>query len=75
MKFLLNPVKFFLGVASIAWALGFIRYFNHWVYFPIFPNILDSLCVECLGLLIETREGYDQHVLSFPRHHPRLIVE
>ncbi len=33
-------VAFFFG--TIAIALKFVTFFNHWVYFPSFPNSLDS---------------------------------
>ena len=32
---------------SVAIALKFITYFNHWVYFPAFPNMLDSIFLVC----------------------------
>jgi hypothetical protein len=44
-----NPLQLFLGGCALAWALGFIRYFGHWVYFPVFPNILDSLGMALVG--------------------------
>lgn len=44
-----NPLQFFLGGCALAWALGFIRYFGHWVYFPVLPNILDSLGMALIG--------------------------
>jgi hypothetical protein len=31
---------FFFGTVGIA--LKFVTFFNHWVYFPSFPNALDS---------------------------------
>lgn len=34
-------VAFFFGTVGIA--LKFVTFFNHWVYFPSFPNILDSV--------------------------------
>jgi hypothetical protein len=33
-------VLFFFGTIGIA--LKFVTFFNHWVYFPSFPNALDS---------------------------------
>ena len=33
-------VAFFFGKVAIA--LKFVTFFNHWVYFPSFPNFLDS---------------------------------
>ncbi len=55
-SFLFDPIRFFFGVSAIAWAVGFARYFDHWVYFPVFPNILDSLGLAFIGvfLLYET---------------------
>ena len=39
LSFLLLLV-FFFGTVGIA--LKFVSFFNHWVYFPAFPNSLDS---------------------------------
>lgn len=33
-------VTFFFGTVGVA--LKFVTFFNHWVYFPSFPNFLDS---------------------------------
>lgn len=33
-------IVFFTGTIGIA--LKFVTFFNHWVYFPSFPNALDS---------------------------------
>jgi Kef-type K+ transport system membrane component KefB len=33
-------VAFFFGTVGVA--LKFVTFFNHWVYFPSFPNFLDS---------------------------------
>jgi len=33
-------VIFFSGTIGVA--LKFVTFFNHWVYFPSFPNALDS---------------------------------
>jgi hypothetical protein len=41
--------RFFLGAVSVAWAVGFARYFDRWVYFPAFPNVLDSLGMALVG--------------------------
>ena len=51
MKFLwgLNPFKYFLGVLAIGLAIAFPRYWNHWVYFPSFPNALDSMSMALVG--------------------------
>ena len=34
-------IIFFCGTIGIA--LKFVTFFDHWVYFPSFPNTLDSL--------------------------------
>jgi hypothetical protein len=47
-----SPTKFVLGICSLLWALAFVRYFDHWVYFPAFPNILDSLGMGAIGLYL-----------------------
>ena len=44
-----NPVAFFLSGITFAWAVGFARYFDRWVFFPAFPNILDSLGLLAVG--------------------------
>ncbi len=51
MKFVLiqRPLAFVLGISALAWAIGFVRYFDHWVLFPAFPNILDSLGISLVG--------------------------
>jgi hypothetical protein len=42
-KVLINGlmVAFFFGTVGVA--LKFVTFFNHWVYFPSFPNFLDSV--------------------------------
>ena len=49
MKFVRNPLKFFLGGCAFGFALGFVRYFNQWVYFSAFPNELDSIGMALIG--------------------------
>lgn len=49
MKLIGNPLKFFLGGCAFGIAFGFVRYFNHWVYFDAFPNILDSIVMSLIG--------------------------
>jgi anaerobic C4-dicarboxylate transporter len=44
-----NPLQFFLGASAFAWALSFVRYLGHWVLFPTFPNILDSIGMALIG--------------------------
>jgi hypothetical protein len=54
MKFahIQNPMAFFLSGIAFAWAIGFARYFDHWVFFPAFPNILDSLGLSVVGVYL-----------------------
>jgi len=35
-------IQIALVCGTIGIALKFITFFNHWVYFPAFPNVLDS---------------------------------
>jgi len=44
-----RPLAFVLGISAFAWAIGFARYFDHWVFFSAFPNILDSLGMSLVG--------------------------
>ena len=54
MKFayIQRPLAFVLAICAFAWALGFARYFDHWVYFPAFPNIFDSLGISLIGIYL-----------------------
>ncbi len=47
-----KPIAFFFGGLALGLAFGFMRYFNHWVYFPIFPNILDSFVMIAIGIYL-----------------------
>lgn len=51
MKFayIQRPLAFILGICAFAWAIGFARYFGHWVFFSAFPNVLDSLGMSLVG--------------------------
>jgi hypothetical protein len=51
MKFayIQRPLAFVLGACALAWAIGFARYFDHWVFFSAFPNVLDSLGMGLAG--------------------------
>ena len=51
MKFayIQSPLAFVLGISAFAWAIGFARYFDHWVFFSAFPNALDSLGMGLAG--------------------------
>jgi len=40
--FLNNLLLTIFLAGTIGMALKFITYFDHWVYFPSFPNVLDS---------------------------------
>ncbi|MGP8056657.1 MAG: hypothetical protein ACLP9K_03530 [Nitrososphaerales archaeon] len=47
-----RPLAFVLGISAFAWAIGFARYFDHWVFFSAFPNILDSLGMSLVGVYL-----------------------
>jgi len=47
-----RPTAFFLGICAFAWALGFAKYFGHWVFFPAFPNVFDSLGMSLTGVYL-----------------------
>jgi hypothetical protein len=54
-KFVINgidPLRFLLGGLAIGLSLAFFRYFDQWVYFPWFPNILDSATMAIVGLVL-----------------------
>jgi hypothetical protein len=48
----IDGFRFFLGVLAVCLSLGFIRYFDQWVYFPFFPNILDSTIMALVGFVL-----------------------
>lgn len=54
MKFayIQSPLAFVLGISAFAWAIGFARYFGHWVLFSTFPNVLDSLGMSLVGVYL-----------------------
>jgi hypothetical protein len=54
-KFIRNNWDFFFGAATIAWGIGFLRYLGYWVYFPIFPNILDVWGLVLVGSYLLAR--------------------
>jgi len=33
-------------------SVAFLRYFNQWVYFPWFPNIIDSATMASIGFVL-----------------------
>jgi hypothetical protein len=35
-------IRILLVCGTIGIAVKFVTFFNHWVYFPSFPNVLDS---------------------------------
>jgi hypothetical protein len=41
-----------LGIVALGLSLGFLRYFDQWVYFPWFPNILDSATMALVGSVL-----------------------
>lgn len=50
--FLWDCVVVFFGVGAVAIGLRFPSYFDHWVYFPSWPNLGDSLIMVVAGLLL-----------------------
>jgi len=48
----IDPIRFFLGSLAVALAFGFPRYFGRWVYFPWFPNVLDSATMATVGAVL-----------------------
>jgi len=48
----LNKLKFFFGVSTVMLGFAFIRYFDRWVYFPFFPNILDSVAMWSVAVIL-----------------------
>ena len=51
----INVIRILLGGSSIGLALGFIKFWNRWVFFTVFPNILDVTLGVSIGcaLIIE----------------------
>jgi hypothetical protein len=47
-----RPLAFVLGISAFAWAFGFARYFDHWVFFSAFPNVLDSIGMSLIGVYL-----------------------
>ncbi len=47
-----RKTEFFMGGLAIGLAFGFVRYFDRLVYFPLFPNILDSLLMLTIGVYL-----------------------
>ncbi len=54
-KFVNNCFIVILVAGTIGIALKFIAYFNHWVYFPSFPNILDSAFLVISAVYLGSR--------------------
>jgi hypothetical protein len=48
----IDGFRFFLGVLAVCLSIGFLRYFNQWVYFPFFPNVLDSTIMAIVGFVL-----------------------
>jgi len=44
--------QFFLGGLAIGLAVGFSRYFDRFVFFPLFPNILDAATMAVIGVYL-----------------------
>jgi len=78
MKFayIQKPLAFFLGICAFAWAIGFARYFDHWVFFSDFPNIFDSIGMSVVAIyllyeafsksrpLVNTSDAESESILS-----------
>jgi hypothetical protein len=70
-----NPLAFFLGVSAFAWAIGFARYFDHWVFFSAFPNILDSVGMSLIGVyLLYQALRKSRRLVSTSDARPELIL-
>jgi len=77
MKFayIQNPLAFFLGVCAFAWAIGFARYFDHWVFFSAFPNIFDSIGMSLVGVyLLYEALGKSRHITNTPDAESGVIL-
>ena len=48
----IDPIRFFLGSLAVGLSVAFPRYFDQWVYFPTFPNVLDSITMALIGMLL-----------------------
>lgn len=44
-----SALKFFLGGCAFGFAFGSMRYFDQWLHFPAFPNVLDSIGMALIG--------------------------
>jgi hypothetical protein len=70
-----RPLAFVLGISAFAWAIGFVRYFNHWVFFSAFPNILDSLGMSLVGVfLLYEALGKGRRLAATSYADPELIL-
>lgn len=54
-EFLNNCFIIVLVSGTIGIALKFLAYFNHWVYFPYFPNIIDSMFLVISAVYLGSR--------------------
>lgn len=54
MKFayIKRSLAFVLGISAFVWAIVFAMYFDHWVFFSAFPNILESLGMSLVGVYL-----------------------
>jgi hypothetical protein len=48
----IDPLRFFLGFLAVGLSIAFLRYFDQWVYFPWFPNVLDSATMAIIGFVL-----------------------
>ena len=68
LVFIKSAKKFFLGGLALGLGIGFVRYFDHWVFFPTLPNILDSITMLVIGvfLLYESVKGVNMESSPLP---------
>lgn len=64
LAYIQRPLAFFLGVCAFAWAIGFAKYFDHWVFFSAFPNIFDSIGMSLVGIYLLYEAFNKSHSLA-----------
>jgi hypothetical protein len=71
----LSSLRYFLGMLAVGLAVAFPRYWNHWVYFPAFPNVLDSAVMALIGsyLLYECVREAQMHGARQPAGRDRVL--
>ncbi|MGD0478346.1 MAG: hypothetical protein ABSB29_09315 [Nitrososphaerales archaeon] len=47
-----RPLAFVLGISAFGLAIGFAKYFDHWVFFSALPNALYSLGMSLVGVYL-----------------------